>query len=118
MFRERLQGLLDRVDGSRSVALVSADGIPVESIMRDREDDLEMLAAETVAQVRGMADNHQEFSLGGVRQLVVETAKQKLVLGRLPEDYYLLMVLGPETPAGRARFELRRAWIDFESDLI
>lgn len=118
MFRERLQGILDRVDGSQAIALISADGIPVESVAPGHDDDLEMLAAETVTQVRGMAINHREFGIGGVQQLLLETVERTLMLGRLPEDHYLLVLLAPGTATGRARFELRRAWLDFESDLL
>ena len=40
------------------------------------------------------------------------------IIGALTEDYFLLLVLKAGSNSGRARFELRRAVLMFEEDLI
>lgn len=117
MFTERLQQVKDRISGARALSLVAKDGIPVESVGESRLD-LEMLAAELMSQVRAVSQNHQEISMGKVRQFAVATDKFTLMVGSLTSDYFLMMVLGTDANYGRARFELRRAVALFEDDLL
>jgi predicted regulator of Ras-like GTPase activity (Roadblock/LC7/MglB family) len=117
MFLERLNSVASRIDGAMALALVGADGIPVESVCANDSIDLEMLAAELIAQVRAISNNHYELSVGPVRQLAVRTDRQSLLVSALTPHYYLLLVLGPGVGIGRARFELVRARLLFEQDL-
>ena len=116
MFTERLELVRDRIGGARSVSLVAKDGIPVESV-GDKTLDLEMLAAELMSQVRAVAQNQQELSIGKVRQFSVTTEVMSLMVGALTDDYFLMVVMDDATSFGRARFEIRRAALLFEDDL-
>lgn len=118
MFHERLQNVADRIDGTLALSLVAKDGIPVETLTREDSLDLELLAAELMSQVRAVAQNHQELSVGAVQNFSVTTDRYILMIGALTEDYYLLLVLSAGSSSGRARFELRRAVLLFEEDLI
>ena len=100
-----------------ALSLVAKDGIPVESVSSDPDLDLEILAAEMVAQARSISDNHRELEVGEVQQLAVTTDRLTLLVSSVAKDYYLLLVLGPEGSYGRARFELRRARLLLEDDL-
>jgi predicted regulator of Ras-like GTPase activity (Roadblock/LC7/MglB family) len=91
--------------------------MPVESVSSDPDLDLEVLAAELIAQVRSITENHRELDVGEVQQLSVTTDRLTLMVSSVAADYYLLLVLGPEGNYGRARFELRRARLLLESDL-
>ena len=117
MFRERLSAIAQRLDGVAALVLVGYDGIPIESLVFDESLDLEMLAAEIVALVRAIGENHREFDIGPVRSFHVDTVRHSLLLGELVEGYYLLLVLPSQLPLGRARFELRRAPLAFSQDL-
>lgn len=117
MFTERLQQVQERIGDARSVSLVAKDGIPVESV-GGKTLDLEMLAAELMSQVRAVAQNQQELSVGQVRQFSVTTDTLTLMVGALTDDYFLMVVLGSEASFGRARYELRRAVLLFQDDLI
>ena len=117
MFLERLSRISDRIGGVVALSLVAKDGIPVESVSSDPDLDLEVLAAELVAQVRAITDNHRELEVGEVNQFTVSTDRFTLMVSAVAPDYYLLLVLGPEGSYGRARFELRRARLLFEEDL-
>jgi predicted regulator of Ras-like GTPase activity (Roadblock/LC7/MglB family) len=117
MFGERLQGIHDRLDGSLAVSLVGRDGIPVESHL-GTEVDVETLAAELLTQVRAISDDHRELAIGPVRQFAVTTDRFTVMLGALTDEYFLLLVLGEAASLGRARYELRRASLDFDDDLV
>jgi predicted regulator of Ras-like GTPase activity (Roadblock/LC7/MglB family) len=53
-----------------------------------------------------------------VQQLSVVTDRLTLIVSAVTREYYLLLVLGPDGNYGRARFELRRARLALERDLI
>lgn len=117
MFLERLTEISSRLDGVVALSLVAGDGIPVESLNTDPQLDLEVLAAELISQVRVISDDHRELNVGEVRHLAVSTDRLTLMVSGVAEGYYLLLVLADGASYGRARFELRRARLLFESDL-
>ncbi|HVR98900.1 MAG TPA: roadblock/LC7 domain-containing protein [Thermoanaerobaculia bacterium] len=117
MFLDQLSRISNRIDGALALSLVAKDGIPVESVSSDPDLDLEVLAAELVAQARSISENHRELEVGEVQQLAVTTDRLTLMVSSVAADYYLLLVLGPEGSYGRARFELRRARLLLEQDL-
>ena len=116
MFLEQLSRISDRIDGALALSLVAKDGIAVESVSSDPDLDLEVLAAELVAQARSIIDNHRELEVGDVQHLSVTTERVTLMVSSVAPDYYLLLVLGPEGNYGRARFELRRARLLLEDE--
>lgn len=117
MFRDHLSRISGRIDGAIALSLVARDGIPVESVSSDPGLDLEVLAAELVAQARSISENHRELEAGDVQHLAVATERMTVMVSSVAADYYLLLVLGPEGNYGRARFELRRARLLLEREL-
>ncbi|HEX7183429.1 MAG TPA: roadblock/LC7 domain-containing protein [Thermoanaerobaculia bacterium] len=117
MFLDQLNRISNRIEGALALSLVARDGISVESVSSDPDLDLEVLAAEMVAQARAISENHRELEAGEVRQLSVSTDRLTLMVSSVAADYYLLLVLGPEGNQGKARFELRRARLLLESEL-
>ncbi len=117
MFLDQLSRISNRIDGALALSLVARDGMPVESVSSDPNLDLDLLAAELVAQVRSITENHRELDVGGVQHLSVTTDRLTLMVSSVAADYYLLLVLGPEGNYGRARFELRRARLLLEAEL-
>jgi predicted regulator of Ras-like GTPase activity (Roadblock/LC7/MglB family) len=117
MFLDQLSRISNRIEGAVSLSLVARDGISVESVSSDPGLDLDVLAAEMVAQARSISENHRELEAGEVEHLAVATDRFTLMVSSVAADYYLLLVLGPEGNPGRARFELRRARLLLESDL-
>lgn len=117
MFLERLSQINDRIQGAVALSLVGKDGIVVESINSDPALDMELLAAELIAQVRAISDNHRELEVGEVEHLSVTTDRLTLMISAVTRDYYLFLVLGRNGNYGQARFELRRARLLLEKDL-
>jgi predicted regulator of Ras-like GTPase activity (Roadblock/LC7/MglB family) len=92
--------------------------MPVESVSADAELDLEVLAAELISQARVIGDDHRDLDVGEVRFLAVTTERVTLMVSSVAAGYYLLLVLGEPASYGRARFELRRARLLLEEDLV
>lgn len=118
MFLEKLSRISERMKGVKALALVDKDGISVESVSSDPDLDLELLAAELVTQARSMAGHSREIDVGEVRQFSIVTDRVILLMSAVTSDYYLLLVLAPEGNFGRARFELRRARLTLEDELV
>lgn len=117
MFAERLREIHERIDDALAVSLVGRDGISVET-HATVDLDIEALSAELLTQVRAISDDNRELAVGPVQQFAVTTDRYSLMLGALTEEYYLLLVLDGAGSIGRARYELRRASLAFEEDLI
>jgi predicted regulator of Ras-like GTPase activity (Roadblock/LC7/MglB family) len=118
MFLEQLSRISDRIGGVLALSLVAKDGLPVESVSADPDLDIEVLAAELTAQARSINENHRELDVGDVQQLSVTTDRLTLIVSTVTPEYYLLLVLGTDGSYGRARFELRRARLLLEKDLL
>ena len=118
MFLERLSDISNRIDGAVALSLVAQDGIPVESVSSDPHVDIEVLAAELIAQVRLIADDHRELDAGAVCFLGVTTDRLSLMISAVTDEYYLLLVGRNRLDLSRARWELRRARLVLEQDLL
>ena len=118
MFIERLNEITQRIDHVLALSLVAEDGIIVESVSSSPDLELEVLAAELIAQVEAISENHRELSAGEVRQLTVATDRMTLMVSSVSDSYYLVLVLAGGEGHGRARFEMRRARLALERDLI
>lgn len=117
MYLERLSSVSSRIEGALALTLVAGDGMPVESLSTAPELDLELIAAELVAQARTISQQQKELSVGDVRQFTVAGETMTFVLSAVGHGYWLLAALSPEASLGRARFELKRAVLLFENDL-
>ena len=117
MINDRLKNLSSRIEGTRALALVARDGMLVDSVSSNGDLDLEALAAELMTQVRAISHNQQELTVGQVSHLNVTTDRFVMMVSAISEEYFLLAVLEEGANAGRARFELRRAQLDFETEL-
>ena len=118
MFLEKLSEISRRIDGTLALSLIAKDGMPVESVSSQPDLDLEVLAAELMTQVRNISDDHRELNVGDVEHLAVTTSELTLMVSAVAADYFLLLVLRDAANFSRARFELRRARVLLEADLV
>ena len=118
MFIERLEEVARKIEGTHALAIVAADGMPVESVIRNEELDLEILSAEIMAQVRAVSQSQQELAVGPVRHLAVTTDRMVLMVNAISNEYYILLAMAAGSGVARARFELRRSALLFEKDLL
>ena len=118
MFERRLQALVSRIEGARGVCLVALDGIAVESYPEALDLDLEAMAAELLTLIRRISDEQRDPTVGEVRGFSVVGDRCTVALRSVTPSYYLLLVLDDESALGRARYELRRAPLEFEEDLL
>jgi predicted regulator of Ras-like GTPase activity (Roadblock/LC7/MglB family) len=117
MFRDVLDGLLQRVEGAIAASLLGLDGIAVETVGGDRVP-LDALGAEFGGFVKSIRHADTELDTGEVLQFALVTEKYVTFLSEVTSEYYILLVLQPDGNYGRARFELSKAKHLLRDELI
>lgn len=118
VFRQTLRGIVERVDGARGAALVGADGIPIETFSLEQDVSIESVAAEMLALVKGAENPRGLAPRSPIQELVVVSDASRILLSRASPGYYLLLLLGEDGSVGRGRFELARAALELEKELV
>lgn len=117
MFREILQGIRNRVDGTMAITLIGLDGIAIETI-NDDGVPLDVLGAEFGSFIKSIRLANTELNTGDVQQFALVTEKYVTFMSEVTPEYYVLLVLQPDGNYGRARFELSRAKYLLRDELI
>ena len=111
MFKEALEAVIERTDGSIGALIMGTDGIAVEKVMRQEADDsnLDIAAAEFTSLVRNAQRTGADTGLGNLRELVVQLESAVVIMRLFTRDYFVVLALKPDGNYGRGRFELRKA---------
>jgi len=111
MFRELLESILERTEGSLGALIMGTDGIAVEKILADGglEANLDVAAAEFTSLIRGAQRTGADLGLGNLRELVISLDKSVIVMRLLSRDYFVVLALTTDGNLGRGRYELRKA---------
>jgi predicted regulator of Ras-like GTPase activity (Roadblock/LC7/MglB family) len=118
VFQDTLRRIAERVEGTRAVSLVGVDGIPIDSYGQLEEKSIESFAAELGAFVKAAQGPHTSFNSSAIQQLALVTDQSIAILSRVTEEYYLLLLLSREGNFGRGRFELAKAAMALEKELL
>lgn len=119
-FQEALGRIAERVEGTRAVAILGLDAIPVEIHGANQGEGLsiEAVAAELVAVVKAARNPRTEMETGSIREICIVGERSRAVLTQITPEYYLLLLLGEEGSLGRGRYELERAALALEKEMI
>ena len=111
MFKQALEAILERTDGSLGALIMGVDGISVEKVLgKDGEDaNLDVAAAEFTSLVRNAQRTGGDTGLGNLRELVVSLDESTIIMRLFNRDYYMVLALKPDGNLGRGRYELRKA---------
>jgi predicted regulator of Ras-like GTPase activity (Roadblock/LC7/MglB family) len=120
MFKELLQSILERTDGSLGALIMGTDGIAVEKILSDagQEANLDVAAAEFTSLVRSARRAGNDLGLGNLRELVVSLDDAVIAMRLLSRDYFVVLALSPDGNLGRGRFELRKAELQLATEFV
>ena len=117
MFRQVLEQIRDRVDGTLAVSLIGLDGLAVEAVHGDSVP-LDTMGAEFGSFIKSIRVANAELNTGDVLQFSLVTEKYIAFLSAVTDDYYVLLVMKPDGNFGRARFELSRARHILRDELV
>jgi predicted regulator of Ras-like GTPase activity (Roadblock/LC7/MglB family) len=110
-FKEDLEHICGKVEGSFAASLMGFDGIAIETHEGKPPDglDVQTLLIEysgIISQVRQAAETLQ---MGRASEVSIRTEKMVAVARPLTPDYFIVLTMGPDANVGRARYELRIA---------
>jgi predicted regulator of Ras-like GTPase activity (Roadblock/LC7/MglB family) len=117
VFRQVLEQIRDRVDGTLAVSLLGLDGISIEAVNGDSVP-LDTMGAEFGGFIKSIRVANTELNTGDVLQFSLVTEKYIAFLSAVTGDYYVLLVMKPDGNFGRARFELSRARHVLRDELV
>jgi predicted regulator of Ras-like GTPase activity (Roadblock/LC7/MglB family) len=111
MFKEMLETIIERTEGSLGALIMGTDGIAVEKVLGEAgaEANLDVAAAEFTSLVRSTQRAGNDTGLGGLREMVISLENAILAIRLLSRDYFVVLAMSPNGNVGRARFELRKA---------
>ena len=111
MFKNLLETIMERTEGSLGALIMGLDGISVEKVLGDAgaEANLDVAAAEFTSLVRSAQRAGNDTGLGNLKELVISLDEAVVVMRLLSRDYFVVLALNPEGNIGRGRFELRKA---------
>ena len=111
MFKEALQTIVEKTDGSLGALIMGADGLSVEKFFNEEgyAANLDVAAAEFTSLVRGAMRSGNDLALGDLRELVVSLDSVTFIMRLFNKDYFVVLAMKPEGNLGRARYELRKA---------
>jgi predicted regulator of Ras-like GTPase activity (Roadblock/LC7/MglB family) len=110
-FKEDLEQLCGKVEGSFAASLMGFDGIAIETHEARAPDGIEMQTllieySGIFSQVRQAAESLQ---MGKASEVSIRTEKLVAVARPLTPDYFVVLTMSPDANVGRARYELRVA---------
>jgi predicted regulator of Ras-like GTPase activity (Roadblock/LC7/MglB family) len=117
VFRQVLESIRSRVEGTSAISLISLDGIPIESINTDGVA-LDVIGAEFGGFIKSVRLSNTDLNTGDVLQFSLVAANYTTLLSAVTPEYFLLLVLRPDGNYGRARHELAKAKQALRDELL
>ncbi len=117
---DELRRLVRRVDGARRVSLVGTDGLAIATVPsggNGEEDSWEALATDYAALLRRLSRGQGDLSFGQPRELLLRADQAQLLLMPVNDDCFLVLLLGPQSPAGQAAHLMRGTGMRLRDEL-
>ncbi|HVF28357.1 MAG TPA: roadblock/LC7 domain-containing protein [Pyrinomonadaceae bacterium] len=114
MFKEALERIVERTEGSLGALIMGTDGIAVEKALLPEGSDanIDVAATEVTSLVRNAQRAGHDIGLGGLREFVITFETMTIIARLFTRDYFVLLALNAHGNIGRGRFELRKAELD------
>lgn len=103
-------------------ALMGSDGIPIAQVegastSGATEDQVSVLAVEfgrILAECQKVAHS---TDAGQLEEISIQMEQMTAILRHVDDDTYLVVVIGPDSTAGRTRFDIRRHLLELRAQL-
>ncbi len=120
IFKEVIDGMLQKVDGALAVLIVGVDGITIDRAEHPENEavglNFDLLAAEYTSLLKTALRTAEDVDVGLLQEMTVFTEQYQFVVKMITGEYYLMFVLRPDGNFGRARYELKKAKILLEKE--
>lgn len=118
MFKEALQTIVEKTDGSLGALIMGADGLSVEKFFTEEGNaaNLDVAAAEFTSLVRNAMRSGNDLDLGELHEMVVALGKVTFLMRLFNREYFVCLAMKTEGNLGRARYELRKAELQLATE--
>ena len=107
MLSNKLETVVNDVQGGQAAILMEFDGIPVEFFAKENQVDIETIGMEFSVVLKEARKATGLLDAGAAEELVVRTDKIAAVLRVVSDDYFVAIALSPDGNLGKARYVLR-----------
>jgi predicted regulator of Ras-like GTPase activity (Roadblock/LC7/MglB family) len=120
MFKEALQTIVEKTDGSLGALIMGADGLSVEKFFTEEGSaaNLDVAAAELTSLVRNAMRSGKDLGLGELHEMVVALGKLTFLMRLFNREYFVCLAMKAEGNLGRARYELRKAELQLATEFV
>ncbi len=108
-FKAILKELVESTPGASGAILADWEGEAVDQHCLYDDYELKVIGAHKGIILNQMRDLHRGFAAGELREAVIATGQQRVIIGAVGADYSLVMTLEPEAVVGRAMYRFRNA---------
>jgi predicted regulator of Ras-like GTPase activity (Roadblock/LC7/MglB family) len=106
-FSDILKEVVNGTEGALGALIVGLDGIPVEEYSLKSELDIQSMTVEYSALLKEIEKGSQAARLGSTNEVTVIADKAMIMLRRLNDEYFFVLILRPDGNFGKGRFLLR-----------
>ncbi len=106
-FSDILKDVVTGTEGALGALVVGLDGIPVEQFAVNGEIDIQTMTVEYSALLKEIEKGSQAAHLGSTKEVTVIADKAMIMLRRLNEEYFFVLIIKPDGNFGKGRFLLR-----------
>jgi predicted regulator of Ras-like GTPase activity (Roadblock/LC7/MglB family) len=106
-FVDILKQVVNDTDGALGALIVGIDGIPVEEYATTEDLDLQSMTVEYSTLLKEIEKGSQAAQLGSTKEVTVLADKAMIMLRRLNDEYFMVLIIKPDGNFGKGRFLLR-----------
>ncbi len=108
-FADILREMVNGTEGALGALVVGVDGIPVEEFAVTGDLDLQSMTVEYSTLLKEIEKGSQSAQLGSTKEVTVIADKAMVMLRRLNDEYFMVLIISPDGNFGKGRFLLRMA---------
>jgi predicted regulator of Ras-like GTPase activity (Roadblock/LC7/MglB family) len=106
-FADILKAVVNGTDGALGALVVGVDGIPVEEYSVSSDIDLQSMTVEYSTLLKEIEKGSQAAQLGTTKEVTVIADNAMVMLRRLNDEYFMVLIIRPDGNFGKGRFLLR-----------
>jgi predicted regulator of Ras-like GTPase activity (Roadblock/LC7/MglB family) len=106
-FSDILKQVVNGTEGALGALVVGLDGIPVEEYAVSSEIDLQSMTVEYSSLLKEIEKGSQTADMGSTKEVTVIADRAMIMLRRLNNEYFFVLVMKPNGNFGKGRFLLR-----------
>lgn len=106
-FSDILKEVVNGTEGALGAFVVGVDGIPVDEFSVQGDLDLQSMTVEYATLLKEIEKGSRAAHLGSTKEVTVIAERAMIMLRRLNDEYFLVLVIRPDGNFGKGRFLLR-----------